>query len=222
MNFSFVPLFPVTLILLGVVSNNNSITISATILLLMQQTALVQFVPLVEKHGLNLGIILLTIGVLSPLVSGKAQVPPVAEFLNFKMISAVFIGIFVAWLAGRGVPLMGQQPVLITGLLIGTVIGVAFMGGIPVGPLIAYGILSLSSERVKISFSFRLAIVQRIERMPPKRKIQVRFLLARFDDLHLSVSRVAGSFRYKAFQCWRAFLPSETFSSCLKNRPLGR
>lgn len=142
MNFSFVPLFLVTLILLGVVSNNNSITISATILLLMQQTALVQFVPLVEKHGLNLGIILLTIGVLSPLVSGKAQVPHVAEFLNFKMISAVFIGIFVAWLAGRGVPLMGQQPVLITGLLIGTVIGVAFMGGIPVGPLIAAGILS--------------------------------------------------------------------------------
>ncbi|ADY94976.1 conserved hypothetical protein [Neisseria meningitidis H44/76] len=37
---------------------------------------------------------------------------------------------------------MGQQPVLITGLLIGTVIGVAFMGGIPVGPLIAAGILS--------------------------------------------------------------------------------
>lgn len=67
---------------------------------------------------------------------------PVAEFLNFKMISAVFIGIFVAWLAGRGVPLMGQQPVLITGLLIGTVIGVAFMGDIPVGPLIAAGILS--------------------------------------------------------------------------------
>ncbi|EFH23794.1 DUF441 domain-containing protein [Neisseria polysaccharea] len=142
MNFSFVPLFLVTLILLGVVSNNNSITVSATILLLMQQTALVQFVPLVEKHGLNLGIILLTIGVLSPLVSGKAQVPSVAEFLNFKMISAVFIGIFVAWLAGRGVPLMGQQPVLVTGLLIGTVIGVAFMGGIPVGPLIAAGILS--------------------------------------------------------------------------------
>lgn len=80
MNFSFVPLFLVTLILLGVVSNNNSITISATILLLMQQTALVQFVPLVEKHGLNLGIILLTIGVLSPLVSGKAQVIPLPNF----------------------------------------------------------------------------------------------------------------------------------------------
>ena len=142
MNVSFVSLFLVTLIFLGVISQNSSITISATVLLLMQQTALVQFVPLVEKHGLNIGIIFLTVGVLSPLVSGRVQVPPVAEFLNFKIIASVLIGIFVAWLAGRGVFLMGQQPVLVAGLLIGTVIGVAFMGGIPVGPLIEVGILS--------------------------------------------------------------------------------
>ncbi|EEZ71889.1 MULTISPECIES: DUF441 domain-containing protein [Neisseria] len=148
MNVSFVSLFLVTLIFLGVISQNNSITISATVLLLMQQTALVQFVPLVEKHGLNIGIIFLTVGVLSPLVSGRVQVPPVAEFLNFKIIASVLIGIFVAWLAGRGVFLMGQQPVLVAGLLIGTVIGVAFMGGIPVGPLIAAGILSFVVGKV--------------------------------------------------------------------------
>lgn len=148
MNVSFVSLFLVTLIFLGVISQNNSITISATVLLLMQQTALVQFVPLVEKHGLNIGIIFLTVGVLSPLVSGRVQVPTVAEFLNFKIIASVFIGIFVAWLAGRGVFLMGQQPVLVAGLLIGTVIGVAFMGGIPVGPLIAAGILSFVVGKV--------------------------------------------------------------------------
>lgn len=148
MNVSFVSLFLVTLIFLGVISQNNSITISATVLLLMQQTALVQFVPLVEKHGLNIGIIFLTVGVLSPLVSGRVQVPTVAEFLNFKIIASVLIGIFVAWLAGRGVFLMGQQPVLVAGLLIGTVIGVAFMGGIPVGPLIAAGILSFVVGKV--------------------------------------------------------------------------
>lgn len=142
MNVSFVSLFLVAMIFLGVISQNNSITVSATILLLMQQTALVQFVPLIEKHGLNIGIIILTVSVLSPLVSGRIQISPAAGFLNLKMAAAVAIGIFVAWIAGRGVPLMGQQPVLITGLLIGTVIGVAFMGGIPVGPLIAAGILS--------------------------------------------------------------------------------
>ena len=148
MNVSFVSLFLVAMIFLGVISQNNSITISATILLLMQQTALVQFVPLIEKHGLNIGIIILTVSVLSPLVSGRIQIPPAAGFLNLKMAAAVAIGIFVAWIAGRGVPLMGQQPVLITGLLIGTVIGVVFMGGIPVGPLIAAGILSFVVGKV--------------------------------------------------------------------------
>ena len=59
------------------------------------------------------------------------------------MALSISVGVLVAWLAGKGVPLMGEQPILITGLLIGTIIGVAFLGGIPVGPLIAAGILAL-------------------------------------------------------------------------------
>ena len=43
---------------------------------------------------------------------------------------------------------MSEQPVLVTGLLLGTIIGVAFLGGIPVGPLIAAGILSLIAGKV--------------------------------------------------------------------------
>lgn len=49
----------------------------------------------------------------------------------------------VAWFGGHGVNLMGTQPSLLTGLLLGTILGVAFLGGVPVGPLIAAGILSL-------------------------------------------------------------------------------
>ena len=43
---------------------------------------------------------------------------------------------------------MSEQPVLVTGLLLGTIIGVAFLGGIPVGLLIAAGILSLIAGKV--------------------------------------------------------------------------
>lgn len=143
LQFNPVALFLVALILLGVLGNNNTITISATILLFMQQTFLNKYLPFVDKHGLNLGIIILTIGVLSPIVSGKITLPALSTLLSWKMLLAMIAGIFVAWLGGRGVSLMGSQPILVTGLLIGTITGVAFVGGVPVGPLIAAGMVSL-------------------------------------------------------------------------------
>ncbi|MDY3330342.1 MAG: DUF441 domain-containing protein [Pelistega sp.] len=134
----------IVLIALGVISHNNAITIAACVLLIMQQTALANYLPWVVKNGLNIGIIILTIGVLSPLVSGKIQLPELSDLLtNWKLIAAIVVGVFVAWLGGKGVTLMTVQPALVTGLLIGTVIGVAFFKGVPVGPLIAAGILAL-------------------------------------------------------------------------------
>lgn len=143
LQFNPIAIFLVVLIFLGVIGNNSSITIAATVLLLMQQTFLAKYLPYMEKYGLNLGIIILTVGVLAPIISGKIQLPGFVALLNWKMLLAIAIGIFVAWFGGRGVGLLGTQPVLITGLLIGTIIGVSFFGGIPVGPLIAAGILSL-------------------------------------------------------------------------------
>ena len=97
-----------------------------------------------QKNGLNIGIIILTIGVLAPLASGSLKVPSLmAIFTNWQLLAAVAVGILVAWLGGRGVGLMSAQPLLVTGLLLGTIIGVAVFRGVPVGPLIAAGILSL-------------------------------------------------------------------------------
>ncbi|MBF0751867.1 MULTISPECIES: DUF441 domain-containing protein [unclassified Pasteurella] len=143
LQFNMIALLLVILIILGIVSHNSAITVSATVLLIMQQTFLSEYIPFLEKYGLKIGIIILTAGVLSPLVSGKIKLPNLADFLSWKMALSIIVGVFVAWLAGKGVSLMGEQPVLVTGLLIGTVAGVAFLGGIPVGPLIAAGMLAL-------------------------------------------------------------------------------
>ncbi|WP_109078499.1 DUF441 domain-containing protein [Aggregatibacter kilianii] len=143
LQFNMIALLLVILILLGVLSHNSSITISAAVLLIMQQTLLSKYIPFLDKYGVTVGIVILTIGVLSPLVSGKVQLPPLNTLLSWKMFLAVAVGILVAWLGGRGIPLMGEHPILLTGLIIGTILGVAFLGGVPVGPLIAAGILSL-------------------------------------------------------------------------------
>lgn len=148
LQFNTIALLLVILILLGIFSQNSAITISAAILLIMQQTLLSQYLPVIDKYGLKIGIIILTIGVLSPLVSGKIVMPSLTAFLNWKMFIAIIAGVAVAWLGGLGISLMTSQPVLVTGLLLGTIFGVAFLKGVPVGPLIAAGILSLLIGKV--------------------------------------------------------------------------
>lgn len=134
----------ILLALLGVISRNNSITIAAVVLLLIRVVNLHQAFPWIEKNGLSLGIIILTIGILSPLASGSISFKELYQsFLHWKSIAAIAVGVLVAYLGGRGAHLMSSNPTIVTSLVIGTIIGVAFLKGVPVGPLIAAGLLSL-------------------------------------------------------------------------------
>nr|WP_026213035.1 DUF441 domain-containing protein [Moraxella boevrei] len=129
----------------GVISQNNTIIIATAVLIILSVLPMSQ--PLLvnlEKYGLNFGILMLTIGVLAPIASGKIGSDNLLKsFANWQSLLAVLVGVFVAWLGGRGVKLMSVEPNVVAGLLIGTVLGVTFLRGVPVGPLIAAGILSL-------------------------------------------------------------------------------
>ena len=128
----------------GMFSHNSAVTIAAAVLIVLKITPLSSLLPYVQAHGLNIGIIILTIGVLTPIASGKIAGESILKsFLSWKSLLAIAIGVFVAWLGGRGVKLMSNQPDVVAGLLLGTIAGVAVLRGVPVGPLIAAGILSL-------------------------------------------------------------------------------
>ncbi len=132
------------LLVCGIFSHNTAVTIAAGVLIVFRITPLSVYFPILQNHGLNLGIIILTIGVLTPIASGKIPGDVILKsFLNWKSLLAIAVGLLVAWLGGRGVKLMTNQPNVVAGLLIGTVAGVALLRGVPVGPLIAAGILSL-------------------------------------------------------------------------------
>ncbi|GAB6931395.1 DUF441 domain-containing protein [Paenibacillus sp. JCM 10914] len=129
---------------LGIISSNSAVTIAMLTLLLLRVTGFQQAFPWLEKYGLTIGIIILTIGVMSPLASGKISLQTIGEsFLNWKSLLAIAVGMLVAYLGGRGATLMGSNPTVVAGLLVGTVLGVALFRGVPVGPLIAAGLLSL-------------------------------------------------------------------------------
>lgn len=125
------------LVALSFFSHNTTVAVAVMVLIIVRITPLNTYFPWVEKQGL-------TIGVMAPIASGT--LPPstlISSFLNWKSLIAIAVGVFVSWLGGRGVTLMSSQPSLVAGLLVGTVLGVALFRGVPVGPLIAAGLVSL-------------------------------------------------------------------------------
>lgn len=125
-------------------SHNITVTIALLVLVAIRLTPLQQTFPWIEKQGVTVGIIILTIGVMAPIASGSLPSSTLLHsFLHWKSLLAIAIGIFVSWVGGRGVSLMSSQPTIVGGLLIGTIIGVSLFRGVPVGPLIAAGLVSL-------------------------------------------------------------------------------
>lgn len=55
-------------------------------------------------------------------------------------IASVVVGIVVAILGKWGVDVMTNEPQIVVSILVGTIIGVIFFKGVPVGPMIASGI----------------------------------------------------------------------------------
>lgn len=141
--------------LLGLISKNSTVWIAGAFLLLIKiistkVTFATDFLQWVEVKGLRWGIIILTIGVLSSVAVGKVGLQEIWQTSkSYLGWAAILVGIFVAYLGGKGVGLLSSRPEIMTGLLIGTIIGVAIFRGVPVGPLIAAGLLAFISNWLK-------------------------------------------------------------------------
>lgn len=125
-------------------SHNITVALALLVLIVVKVTPLSAFFPWIEKQGVTVGIIILTIGVMAPIASGAIPTSTLMHtFMSWKSLLAIAVGVFVSWVGGRGVTLMSGQPTIVAGLLIGTLVGVSLFRGVPVGPLIAAGLVSL-------------------------------------------------------------------------------
>lgn len=81
----------------GIFSHNSAVTIAAGVLIVFRITPLSEFFPYLQQHGLNIGIIILTIGVLTPIASGKIPGEAILKsFMSWKSLLAIAIGLLVA------------------------------------------------------------------------------------------------------------------------------
>jgi len=128
------------LMALGVAARNALIVTSAGVVLIMQVLQLNRFFPMLEKRGLEAGLIFLLIAVLIPFATGEVGWPEIKEsFTSWSGLAAIIGGIVAAVLSGYGVTLLKMKPEVIVGMVVGTIIGVVVFKGIPVGPLAAAG-----------------------------------------------------------------------------------
>lgn len=128
----------------GVIAGNDLVAIAAGSMLVMSLLHHPLPLALLDRFGISLGVVFLTIGLLMPFAAGKVSLASLGRTLMSPPgFLAVFIGAISSYLAADGLSLLMNRPEVMMGLVIGTLIGVSFVGGVPVGPLVAAGLAGL-------------------------------------------------------------------------------
>lgn len=142
------------ILVIAVLGKANSVAVAVCILLIVKLLNLDQFIyPLIEKNGVNWGLILLIAAILIPIASGKVTIINVKNiFTSWVGITALVLSFFTTYLSGLGLnylTIQGNNDV-IPALILGSVLAAVFLGGVPVGPLITSGMLALVVKSIKL------------------------------------------------------------------------
>ncbi len=134
----------VILIIIGMIGRSHIITTAACLLLIAKLVHLERYLPSIERRGLELGLLFLTMAVLVPFASGKISYKDILSmFTTVPGVIALAGGALATYMNSKGLDLLKIDPQLIVGLVIGSIFGIVFLRGIPVGPLMAAGITAL-------------------------------------------------------------------------------
>ncbi len=137
----------IILLLLGLVARSNLVAAAATILLMLRFTRLTFLLPILERRGVEVGLLFLTLAMLVPFALGKVNLREVGKsFFTLPGILALVGGAVATHLNGRGLHMLNDNSHLMIALIVGSIIGIVVWGGIPVGPLMAAGVTYLMLE----------------------------------------------------------------------------
>jgi uncharacterized membrane protein (DUF441 family) len=141
----------VALIVIGLIGRSSIITTAACILLIINLVQLQRYLPTIERRGIELGLLFLTLAVLVPFASGRIQVKDIVTALSgWTGWVALAGGAIGAYLNSKGLITLKMDPQLVVGIVMGSIVGVIFLRGIPVGPLMAAGITAMIIKVIQI------------------------------------------------------------------------
>jgi len=129
------------LLILGLLSKNNSLIISSLLLFGIRIFKLDDLLPVIDQYSVKVGIILIMLGVLTPVATGDVDLLQIVDTIKSPIgLISVIMGVLVTQFTREGLSLMDTAPEVIPNLVAGIIVGIAFFRGVPSGPLIASGI----------------------------------------------------------------------------------
>lgn len=134
----------------GILGGNELVTVSAAVTLILQLSGMTEVFQFLDRHGVEVGVIFLMLGLLLPFATERLPLGETVKGLfSLPGVITVVVGIAAAYFAAEGVAMLQSHPELLIGLLVGSVIGVSYFGGIPAGPLVAAGMVALIYKLVQ-------------------------------------------------------------------------
>lgn len=129
----------------GLAGGNDVVGLAAALALLLKEAAPPGVMQAALRHSVDVGVLFLILGLLLPIASGSVGAAEVASrlFSSRAGLISFAVGIASARLASDGFSLMQSRPETLLGLVAGSLAGVAFLGGIPAGPLVASGLVAV-------------------------------------------------------------------------------
>ncbi|MCL6515594.1 DUF441 domain-containing protein [Alicyclobacillus sp.] len=134
----------IVFILVGVLGRATIVSVAASLLLIVRMLRFDRLFPMLERRSLELGLLFLMISILVPLASGRIDARDMMRTIFSPLgLVTVIAGVIATVINAEGLQLLKDYPPLLISVVIGSVIGIALFGGMPVGPLMATAIAAL-------------------------------------------------------------------------------
>ncbi len=134
----------ITILIFGFFSKSRVLLITTLFLLIIQELNIKEFFIFFSSHGIEIGLFFLLAAIISSLLLIELDFQKILDyFLSYQGLIAFIAGILATILNKMGLHLLESDSLLITAIVIGSIFGILFFEGIPVGPLMAAGIAVL-------------------------------------------------------------------------------
>ncbi len=142
----------IVILIAAVIGKADSVAIATCILLMIKLLHVEAYLfPQIEKNGVFWGLILLISAILIPIAKGSVTSLNVKTvFTSWLGIVAMILSFLTTYLSGLGLKYLTVQGHgdIMPAMILGSVAAAAFLGGVPVGPLITSGMLAVVAKLV--------------------------------------------------------------------------